>query len=408
MDGLAGPALPLYALALGMPPLTIGLLATLPILAGALSQALSPALERLCGTRKRVVVLGCLVQALSWLGIPAVAGLPPGLGRQALLVGIVSAGSVGCSITGPSWGSWMGDLIPPTLRARVFAWRVMPAYAVTGLSLLGMGLWMATCEGRPPEVLVATFQGLFLAAAAARLASVLCLWRQHEPPLGAAEVQDPPPERERRASGFARVMLFFGLFHLVLFVSAPYFSPYMRLVGLSYLKISVILAITWPAKMLFLPAWQRAAARYGNRRVVLLSALLTSLLPWLWMVSADWRYLMGIMVLNGMIWSGLELCELPYLLDITAPEERTRRLAAYFSFRSLCGCLGSVAGDGAMRGCHRLLPGAVSGLYLGTFLLSGMGRVAAVVWAWRRLPEPRQDPAAGRTRRILAEVLLRR
>jgi MFS family permease len=408
MDGLAGgasPALPLFALALGMPPLTIGMLATLPILAGSLAQGLSPALERLCRSRKRAVILGCLVQALSWLGIPAVAGLPPGLGRQALLVGIVSAGTVGQFVTIPSWGSWMGDLIPPALRSRVFAWRAMPAYGVTALSLVGMGLWMQAHERSASQTLIGAFQILFLAAAAARLLSLGCLLMQHEPPMGTS---DTPEIREGSQAGFTQVMLFFGFFHLVLYLSAPYFVPYMRLLDLSYLKISVILAITWPAKMLFLPAWQRAASRYGNRRVVLISAALTAILPCLWMLSADGHYLLGVMVLNGMIWAGIELCELPYLLDITTPAERTRKLAGYFSFRSLCGCLGAVAGDGAMRGYQRMVPGPGLGLYHGIFLLSGLGRVAAVLWAWRRLPEPHPDPAKGRTGRILAEVLLRR
>ncbi len=411
MDGLAGgasPALTLFALALGMPPLTIGLLATLPILAGSLAQVFSPALERVCGTRKRTVVLGALVHALSWLAVPAVAGLPPGLGRQALLVGIVSAGTVGWFITLPSWSSWMGDLIPPALRPQVFAWRAMPAFAVTALALAGMGLWMHVHDGSDPRTLIGAFQGLFVAAAAARMLSLGCLLMQHEPLAGACEPPDGGGIRERREGGFAQVTLFFGFFHLMLFVAAPYFGPYMRLVDLSYLKIALILAVTWPAKMLFLPAWQRAASRYGNRRVVLISAALTSVLPCLWMISADWRYLLGLMVLNGMVWAGLELCELPYLLDITAPADRTRRLAGYYSFRSLCDCLGAVAGDGAMKGYQRMLPGPGLGLYRGIFLLSGLGRLAAAFWAWRRLPEPHPDPAKGRTRHILADVLMRR
>lgn len=410
MDGLAGgasPALTLFALALGMPPLTVGLLATLPVLAGSLAQGLSPALERFCGTRKRAVVLGCLVHGLSWLAVPSVAGFPPGLCRQALLVGVVSLGHVGWFVTIPSWGAWMGDLIPPALRSRVFAWRAMPAYGATALSLLGLGLWMGAHEGAgcPPQATIRAFRILFLAAAAARGLSLVCLLMQHEPPVGAL---DPPDARERREGGFRQVTLFFGFFHLVLYLSAPYFAPYMRLADLSYLKIAGILAVTWPAKMLFLPAWQRAASRYGNRRVILISAALTAGLPCLWMVSADWRYLLGVMVLNGMAWAGVELCELPYLLDVTVPAERTRRLAGYFSFRSLCDCLGALAGDGAMRGFRGMVPGPGLGLYRGIFLLSALGRLAAVSWAWRRLSEPHPDPAKGRTRLILAEVLLRR
>ncbi len=55
MDGLGSPALAFYAVALGFSPLGIGLLGTLPLLAGSFSQLFSPLLERLWGTRKRAV-----------------------------------------------------------------------------------------------------------------------------------------------------------------------------------------------------------------------------------------------------------------------------------------------------------------------------------------------------------------
>ena len=405
MDGLGSPARALYAIALGMPTLTIGLLETIPVLAGSLSQLLSPALERACGGRKRAVILGCLVHALSWLAMSLVAELPPGLGREAALVAIVSIGMAGWFVSIPPWGAWMGDLVPPKVRERTFAWRAMPIQLCTAASILAMGAWLHAREDSPPVELLSAFRWLFVAAAGARLLSCLCLCFQDDP--GPARAEPGATEDSLRVpqdlAGFARVARYFALFHFALFLSAPYFGAYMRSVRLDYRTISWIMAITFPFKMLFLPAWSRAAARYGNRRVILVSGALTSLLPWLWLFTTDWRRLMAFQAVGGMLWGGIELCELPYLMDVTRPAERTRRLAGYFSLRSLCACGGSVTGDLAMRAGAR--GGLAAPAFLLAFWLSGAGRILVSLWGRRTLPEPAPDRRHSGPRRVLVEVL---
>ena len=402
MDGLGAQALGFYAVALGMSNLAIGLLGSVPFLAGSLSQLLSPVLERLCGSRKRAVLLGCLVHAVVWLLLPGVAHLPPGSGREALLVALVSVGTAGWFITIPPWSSWMGDLVPAPLRSRFLAWRLLPCQLCSLAAILGMGWWMSGHEDRLKGE-VAAFQFLFFLAAAFRLLSIACLAFQHEPAPSEAEPEAAvPPPRE----GFERTAAFFALFHLVLFVSAPYFSPYMREVRLDYWRISWLLAMTPLAKMLFLPAWGRAAERYGNRRVILVSGMLTSFLPVLWMFSADWRWLLAVQAVNGMVWGGIELCELPYLWDHTSPSERTRKTAGYFSLRSLCDCLGGVLGDRAI-GWHavRFSGSGPAGAFRFSFLLSGIGRLGALLWGWRILKERQPERRHTGPRRVLAEVL---
>lgn len=403
MDGLGAPALNLYAVALGMSSLAIGLVNTLPVLAGSLFQILAPAYERLCGSRKRAVVLGAAVHAAAWLLVPLVEGVPAGHLRESLLVAIVSVGTIGWFLTVPSWTSWMGDLIPPGQRARVFAWRVMPTWLVTGACVLGVGLWLRPQEANPAGLLTA-FRSIFLAAAAARVLSLVCLLMQFEPEA-AAPGEEAPGESVGDARGFVRVAIFFGAFHFALFIVGPYFYPYMRAAGMDYLTMTAVLAVAWPARMLFLPAWQRAAARYGPRRIILISGACTVILPWLWMLSGDWRYLLAVQVVNGALWAGIELCELPYLLDLSAPAARTRWMARYFAFRSLCGSGGAVAGDCAMKAWTAFGFRGALAPYFCVMALSGLGRAAATLWAWRRLPEGAPAKARARTPHILADVL---
>lgn len=393
MDGLGSAALGLYALSLGVSTLALGLIVTVPLLAGSLAQFLSPALASALGGRKPAVLLGCLVQAASWASLPRVAALEGLREREAALLGIATLGTIGWFVSTPPWASWMGDLLPPALRTRYFAWRAPPVGAAQAAAILFMGWWL----DRQPED-PASFRWLFLGAATARFLSVLCLCMQHEPPVGGGQdVGDAPAP-----AGFPRAVACLAGFHLALFVAAPYFVKYMKEIGYTNLQIVAVTAVSIPAKLLFLPAWARAASRYGTRRVLLASGMLTALVPWLWMLHPGWRWILVAQVANGVIWGGFELCHLPYLMEMTRPAERTRRMASCFSVSFLAGMVGSIAGDQALR--HAPL-GGVAGPYLWVFLLSGIGRVMAMGWGAWRFPEGTPGSARAGPRRILAEVL---
>src|SRR3954462_9190342 len=63
------------AVALGHSDTALALLVTLPLCAGALAQAFTGPLVLLLGSRKRLVVMGAVLQALSHIGLFAVAWL---------------------------------------------------------------------------------------------------------------------------------------------------------------------------------------------------------------------------------------------------------------------------------------------------------------------------------------------
>ncbi len=404
MDGLAGPGLGLYAVALGMPDLVVGLLGSLPWLAGSLSQLLCPWLEQRFGSRKRAILAGGLVHALAMAAIPWVESVPPGTPRAAALLAVACLSLAGFLVTVPLWASWMGDLLPPLARERCMAWRALPAQLGMAAGVLAMGEWMHAHEGAGRGTLEA-FRTLFLVAAGFRLAGLVCMALQYEPPAREERRKEaesgsvPVPVK-----GLGRVAAFFAVFHLVLFVSAPYFNPYMRMAGLDYRRISWILAVSFPVKMLFLPAWARAASRYGSRRVILVSGMLTSILPLLWAVPGGWAYLVGVQVLNGMVWGGIELCEIPYLLSLMTPQECTRRMAGYFSLRSLADCLGALGGDFSMGRARAWGWSASAGLYRYAFLLSGLGRAVAVLAAAKSLPETAPESRRAGPWRLAGQV----
>ncbi|HEX2518298.1 MAG TPA: hypothetical protein VHK04_02020, partial [Castellaniella sp.] len=177
MVGMGETYLPAFALALGMGEVVSGLVASVPMMAGALLQLASPAAVRKLGSHRRWVVVCATCQALSFvpLVIAALVGRLPGFWVFAIATLYWGAGLA----TGPAWNTWMEGLIPRALRPRFFAYRTRLTQIglVTGLLAGGAALQFGKAQGEP----LLAFALLFAIACASRCASVFFLSRQSEP-----------------------------------------------------------------------------------------------------------------------------------------------------------------------------------------------------------------------------------
>ena len=120
------------ALALKASTGQIGLLASLPNLALAISQLGSPYISERLGSRKALIIPVVLVQALLWLPILLLPQLFEG-NAVWWLIALFTAGSVFGAFGNPAWGSMMADLVPVAMRGRYFGLR----NKIGGMFLLG-------------------------------------------------------------------------------------------------------------------------------------------------------------------------------------------------------------------------------------------------------------------------------
>jgi MFS family permease len=386
MLGLTQDFMAPFALALKASTAQIGLLASLPNLALALSQLGSPCISERLRSRKSWIIPVVLIQAVLWLPIFLLPQLFDGAAVW-WLIGLFTAGSVFGALGNPAWGSMMADLVPAGMRGRYFGSR----NRIGGLTLLlAFFLGGAVLELSADQVMLG-FAVLFGAAALFRLASAFFLTRMYEPPppRRCPDKFDPVHEiKTLPGTRVGRFSIYVAALMLSTHVAGPFFAVYMlRELGFSYWIFVVVTAAAAVANFLFMGFWGRAADKIGHMKIVRLTSLLIPINPILWLGGQALPYLIAIQIFSGFSWSGFNLASTNFLYEAAAPERRTRAIAVFNALSGLAICIGALLGGlVAPR-----LPEISGHGFLALFLLSGLMRAVAVAFL---LPRADEAPAS--------------
>jgi MFS family permease len=401
MVGLGESYLPAFVLAMGMGQVAAGLVATIPLLAGAVLQLVSPAAVSLLGSHRRWVVTCAAIQGASFLPLSAaaLAGWLPVAAMFALAAVYWGAG-LG---TSPAWSTWVDTLVPSRMRARYFSrrTRINQIATLAGFVLGGCSLqW-----GLAGEMRLQVFAVLFLLAAVARFASTALLASQSELAplaLGHAHVSMREFFGRFRRAGDGRLLVYLLAVQAAAQLAGPYFTPYMLgPMGLSYVQYVTLIAVSFAAKAVALPALGSLAERCGTRRLLWLGGIGIVPISALWLVSDSFAFLIGVQVLAGTTWAAYELAMFLLFFETIRPAERTSMLTNFNFAHSLATALGSLAG-----GALLLVLGKHSQTYLLLFALSSAARALTLV-GLRHVPSgraARHVPAAAASKVILRPV----
>ena len=188
MVGFGETYFPAFALAVGLGEMAAGMVSSVPLVAGGLMQLASPLAVKLLRSHRRWVVICAVIQALSFVPL-LIAALAGSIGTTTLL--LVAAVYWGAGLaTGPAWNTWIGTLVPPSIRPRFFAnrTRISQAGVFAGFLIGGILLQYASANGRSLHA----FAILFGVAGCCRVVSAWMLQRHSEPvPLPANMRQIP-------------------------------------------------------------------------------------------------------------------------------------------------------------------------------------------------------------------------
>lgn len=376
-----------FALALGFGDIVAGAVASGPLLAGAVLQLISPYAIRRLGSHRRWVVINAALQAASF--VPLVAAAVTGrLSAMGLLAIVTFYWATGMA-TGPAWNTWVGTIVPRTLRARFFARRSRVAQAALLLALLGGGavLELATSEGHR----LLGFAVLFAIAAAARATSSWLLAHQSEPdPLVArvtvsAEIPPLTP-----IPGNRRLLAYLLAVQTGVHIAAPFFTPYMLghdALALSYTGYMTLIAASFVSKIVALPWLGHVSAKYGARRLLRLAGVAVVPLPALWTFSNDFTFLLGIQLLSGVAWGAHELATFLLFFDAIRPEERTR-LLTWYNLASATAMVGGTVLGGWLLSTHGVDLAGYATLF---WISAGARALTLPLLAW--MPDVRIDAA---------------
>lgn len=361
------------AVELGHADTSLAILITVPMLAGAGAQLGASSLTRILGSRKRLVVVAVVVQALANAGFIAIAALEVRALAPLLVAKILfwCAGLVGA----PAWGAWMADLTAGIDRGRFLSWRQSAAQLSLLVGFLGAGASLHA------ERSLATFAGLYLAALIARAASAVTLAAQPDPDA-------PPPSRRpllsalRAAARSSRKEppLLIALLMLGAFLSVPFYTPYMlRELGLDFGTYTALTAVPIVVRAASAPLLHRLTGRLGLRAVMLGSGAGIAVVAALWSASGRLDVLIAAQVLSGLCWGAFELSSFQLLIDCADEEHRVELL-------SLSACLSGVAQlVGAIGGGLLLTHAGLS--YREIFLASAVARALPLLVLARHVPD---------------------
>jgi len=225
MVGTGETYLAAFVLAVGLGQVTSGLIASVPLLAGALLQLVSPLAVRALGSHRRWIVACARTQAFALVLLAIAAGIGSIPAAAAFLIASVYWGAA--MAAGSAWNTWITTLVPRGIRANWFARRsrVMQSCTLGGFLAAGAILQFAGDAYK-----TTAFALLFGLAALFRFASAELLARHSEP--------EPLPEGQRlvgvselalriRHGDDGRLLFYMLCVTLAAQTAAPFFTPFM-------------------------------------------------------------------------------------------------------------------------------------------------------------------------------------
>jgi len=320
-----------FALILKATTPQVALLASLPPLLASFSQIIAVFIGQYTGARKYIVVAGAVLQ-LTALALIALLPLLVPDNSFTYLLGFVVLYFVGPNLGAPLWGSLMGAIIPVPTRGRFFATRTRLSSIASFSALIAAGLLLQLFS-----LLELTYYGflvIFLLGVIARCVSTWHLAQLHDPPHEHALDGDVISLFRRGYFRGERRFLHFSLFTACMqgavAISGPLVVVYLlSVLKYSYIQLTMNTAASILVQFLVLNRWGRLSDIFGNRIILRLTGFIIPFIPFLWVLSTDFFYLMLVQAISGLVWSGFSLSASNFVYDLTDHQKRAGLMAIH-------------------------------------------------------------------------------
>ena len=308
----------------------IGFLASVPALLASFAQLLSAWLGHTFGNRKAIILTGATLQAFIWIPMAMLPWLATDYDVE-IFIGCVILYYAFGNLAAPQWSSLMGDLVSEKKRGRYFALRTRISSMTSFLSLIAAGSLLHFFDSNS-----ATNTGyliLFSVAFISRLVSVYHLGKMYDPPGHVAAIEVPVPRltwKQLKESRFAGFSAYFALIQFSVAVGSPFFAIYLlRDLGFSYIEFMALSAATVLMQFVTLNRWGRISDIFGNRVILSLCGRLIPFIPFLWLISPNFYYLLLVQAFGGAAWAGFTLSASNFLYDLIPKDKRATYMAAH-------------------------------------------------------------------------------
>ncbi|MBS1972692.1 MAG: MFS transporter [Bdellovibrionales bacterium] len=307
MVGAGESYLPAYSLSIGMGEAFAGILASLPLVSGALLQLVTPRLLHKVHSHKYWVVLSTALQATAFLPlIYFSATRAPNFWIMFFILTLYWGAGFSA---GSAWNFWMGQLVPENRSSKFFSVRNRIQQFGILFGIVGGGVALHNKVSLGPFTSVFTM--LFVFAFICRLTSSLVLSRKM---YQSEWVLKDQVHRLRDSwkvfwSGKHKKRFFAYLvpYQIAVYVSSPFVTPYMLAqMKMNYGQYMGAIAALMVGKIISLSIMQSLKGNFDGFKVMIAGLLLVSPLPALWAVSESYYYVVALQIMSGMGWACFE------------------------------------------------------------------------------------------------------
>ncbi|WP_298733437.1 MFS transporter [uncultured Chitinophaga sp.] len=323
-DGLAAEAmttltsgafLVAMALLLGANNFQIGLLAGLPTFTN-LFQLFSVWLVRRFNNRRAIAVICGVLARIPLLIIGCIALFAPHASSVQLIIFFLFFYQFFGSVAGPSWNSWIKDLVPENRMGAYFSRRGSYTQTLNVVLSLAVALAVDYIKRRYPQYELATYATMFIAGGCIGLFGEFILSLAPEQQTYMAKdnifrllkrpLQDP---------NFRSLLVFNSAWVFALNIATPFFMVFMlKGMGLSLSYIIRLTIISQLCSILTIRIWGIFADRYSNKTIISIAAPLyiTCIIAWCFVgiysrLYANLILLVAIHMVTGASTSGINL-----------------------------------------------------------------------------------------------------
>ena len=290
-----------FALSLSIKPSQIGILATLPVALGGLSQFFMPWLEFKIGHRKILVFFGMFLQVFGLFYLVFFKEL----NFLNLLCGSTLYWIGGAGVQ-PLWASWMIPKESSQSITLFHARRNALIAFITFVAFLSAGYFLY----QNPQY--SFFKIFFLGAAISRsIGAILILFHIDYPHLTKMKEISVSFHKIKPRLKLHMVWPLIGIlvfFRMGAGLASPHFAQYMlQDLNLNYLVFTFLIGSGFLGRTIFLESWMVTSHEFGLKNTLIISCATISVIPALWILSDHTAWLFLLEVLAGGSWAAFEL-----------------------------------------------------------------------------------------------------
>lgn len=308
------------------------LLVAMPVLGGILQIAGSIILER-TGKRKRVFLIAGLIHRLSMIPVALLPLLMPATMQPVIITLIVSfvlIASVANSITGITFNSWLGDLVPSEIRGSFLGKRAMISTITGAFTALAAGWFLDLVPGYTGYAIV------FIVCSLLGACDILCFIWVDEPPFKKGAHKKFTKEfflLPLKDVNYRRFLYFIAVWTFGVNFAGPFFIIFMREdLNLTFFQITAGTQFVPNLVTIFLIGRSgRMMDTYGAKPVMRLFGLIITSLPLLWVFTTPSSYWIVILIgiITGIGWPMFDMSNLNLSIWLAPEKSRSIYMALY-------------------------------------------------------------------------------